>query len=87
MGKVTESPRKVAIALVRLYQYAISPFLASCCRFEPSCSEYSVRALEQYGIFHGSWLAIKRLLKCHPLHPGGYDPLPEKYSTINKVRN
>jgi len=53
----------------------ISPVLPSSCRFTPSCSEYSIEALKEYGAFKGSYLAIKRILKCHPFHPGGYDPV------------
>jgi hypothetical protein len=62
--------------LIRFYQYAISPFLGRSCRYHPSCSEYAVEAVEKYGALKGSWLAIKRVGRCHPWHPGGYDPVP-----------
>lgn len=62
--------------LIRVYQYGISPFLGRSCRFEPSCSEYAVESLERYGIIRGLWLAIRRVGRCHPWHPGGYDPVP-----------
>lgn len=62
--------------LVRAYQYGISPFLGRSCRFQPSCSEYAVESLERYGVIQGLWLAIRRVGRCHPWHPGGYDPVP-----------
>jgi hypothetical protein len=64
------------IGLLRIYQYAISPMLGRSCRFHPSCSEYAVEALERHGPFKGLWLAIRRVGRCHPWHPGGYDPVP-----------
>ncbi|MGH7996402.1 MAG: membrane protein insertion efficiency factor YidD [Opitutaceae bacterium] len=74
--------RKVAIALVRLYQWTLSPALraaggpGSGCRFSPSCSEYAIEALRQHGAVKGAWLALLRVGRCHPLHPGGLDPVP-----------
>ncbi len=67
---------RLLIALIRLYQMLISPFLPPVCRFEPSCSRYSLRCLELHGALKGSWLTVKRLSRCHPFHPGGYDPPP-----------
>ena len=64
------------VALVKIYKYAISPMLGSRCRFEPSCSGYAVEALQRHGAFKGSWLAVRRIGRCHPWHPGGYDPVP-----------
>lgn len=64
------------IWLVRVYQYAISPMLGRSCRFHPSCSEYAVEALERHGALKGLWLAVRRVGRCHPWHPGGYDPVP-----------
>ena len=68
------------IALIRLYQQLLSPLLTLAagrvCRFEPSCSRYSVACLETYGATRGSLLSVRRLCKCHPFHPGGYDPPP-----------
>ena len=66
----------VLIALVRTYQYAISPLTGRRCRFFPTCSEYTIDALRQYGAGKGGWLGVKRIFRCHPWHPGGYDPLP-----------
>jgi len=64
------------IRLIRLYQLVISPILPPRCRFVPSCSEYAVEAVQRYGVICGMWLAIKRILRCHPFAKGGYDPLP-----------
>ncbi|MFQ5583144.1 MAG: membrane protein insertion efficiency factor YidD [Calditrichia bacterium] len=66
----------ILLYLVRFYQKVISPFLQPSCRFYPTCSEYSFGAIEKHGVFRGFWLSIKRILKCHPFHPGGYDPVP-----------
>lgn len=63
------------IWIIRFYQKFISPLFPQTCRFYPTCSAYFIQALEKYGFFKGSWLGIQRLLKCHPFHPGGYDPL------------
>ncbi len=62
--------------LIRLYQNTISRAMPPTCRFEPSCSEYAYQALAKHGLFKGSWLAIKRVSRCHPFNPGGYDPVP-----------
>ena len=64
------------LALLRVYQYAISPFLGRSCRYHPSCSHYAVEAVEKYGAWKGGWLGVKRVCRCHPWHPGGYDPVP-----------
>lgn len=63
----------IMIAFIRLYQYTIGPMLGTCCRFYPSCSEYSILAFKKYGVFKGFYLTLKRLLKCHPWHSGGVD--------------
>lgn len=64
------------IGLVQFYRYALSPLKPSTCRFYPTCSMYMLQALRRYGPLKGSYLGIKRILKCHPFHKGGYDPLP-----------
>lgn len=69
--------KRLLIALVHLYQYLISPLLGPRCRFHPSCSHYAIEALEKHGLLRGLWLSLRRLLRCHPWHPGGYDPVPE----------
>ena len=73
--------RALAIALIRLYQWTISPLLGRNCRFHPSCSQYALEAIERFGILRGSWLAVTRIGRCHPWHPGGYDPVPTLGST------
>lgn len=72
--------RPVLIALIRAYQLFASPLLGNHCRFYPSCSQYAREAIEQHGALHGTWLAIRRLLRCHPWHAGGVDPVPEPSS-------
>ncbi len=67
--------RKVLVTSIRFYQILLSPLSPPCCRFIPTCSNYSIRAIERYGILKGIGLSFKRLLKCHPFHPGGYDPV------------
>lgn len=64
------------IGLIRIYQYGLSPFFGRSCRFSPSCSEYAVESLQRYGALKGLWLALRRVGRCHPWHPGGYDPVP-----------
>ncbi len=64
------------VLLVRFYQAAISPFTPATCRFEPTCSSYTIQALEKHGLFKGGWLAIKRIFSCHPWGKSGYDPVP-----------
>ena len=64
------------LVLIRAYQLAISPMLGNRCRFHPSCSEYSMEALRRHGLLRGMWLAVRRIGRCHPWHPGGYDPVP-----------
>ena len=68
--------RKLAIAPIQFYRYAISPLMARHCRFYPSCSCYAQEAIETHGFLRGSWLAVRRLGRCHPWNPGGYDPVP-----------
>ena len=72
--------RQIAILLIRLYQWTVSPLLGPRCRFYPSCSQYALEALQRFGLVHGSALALRRLARCHPWHPGGFDPLPPETS-------
>lgn len=69
----------IALRLIRLYQILLSPLLPPSCRFEPTCSRYAYQAIDQFGFLKGGWLAAKRLSRCHPFHPGGYDPVPEEF--------
>lgn len=68
--------KRVLTAAIRLYQRIVSPWLAPCCRFAPSCSEYAIEAINRHGTLRGGWLAGCRILRCHPFHPGGWDPVP-----------
>jgi putative membrane protein insertion efficiency factor len=67
---------KLVLLLIRFYQRFISPGLPPACRFYPTCSEYGYEAISRYGIIKGGALTVRRLLRCHPFHPGGYDPVP-----------
>jgi uncharacterized protein len=68
--------RPLLLALIRGYQYLFRPFLGLNCRFAPSCSDYAHEAISAHGVVRGGWLAVRRVLRCHPYHPGGYDPVP-----------
>lgn len=68
--------RGLALSLLRFYKRFISPLLPPMCRFEPTCSVYTMQAVEKYGALRGSWLGIRRLSRCHPFNPGGWDPVP-----------
>jgi putative membrane protein insertion efficiency factor len=68
--------KKLLLFLILFYRQGISPFFKPHCRFQPSCSRYALEAIERYGTVKGGWLALKRILKCHPFHSGGYDPVP-----------
>jgi len=76
-GKIKRVFKEGVFFLIRLYQYTFSILFGPCCRFTPSCSSYALLSIERFGIIEGTWLALKRLIKCHPLHPGGYDPVSE----------
>ena len=67
---------KILLWLIKAYQLFISPLFPPTCRFQPTCSQYALEAIAQYGTFKGGWLAVARILRCHPFHPGGYDPIP-----------
>lgn len=67
---------RVGLRLVRFYQQALSPLFPPSCRYQPSCSEYTRIAIQRYGLVRGSWMGLKRVLRCHPFHPGGHDPVP-----------
>ncbi len=71
-------PKHSLIIVIRGYQKWISPLLGPSCRFNPSCSSYALQAIKMHGAIKGSWLATKRIVKCHPLHAGGDDPVPSK---------
>jgi len=73
----------IPVALIRVYQLLISPLLGPVCRFSPSCSRYMIQALQTHGLFKGGWLGIRRVCRCHPFNPGGYDPVPGR-ETVSK---
>jgi uncharacterized protein len=68
--------KALLLALVRGYQLLVRPLLGANCRFYPSCSDYAKEAIARHGVGHGTWLALRRLSRCHPYHPGGFDPVP-----------
>ena len=73
--RVVRAPRYAVVGLIRVYQLMASP-LPSPCRFTPTCSTYTLEAVKRYGVFRGSWLGLRRIVRCHPFHPGGFDPVP-----------
>jgi uncharacterized protein len=75
-GHATGMIRQLFILLVRGYQVSLGPLLPAACRYYPSCSAYAIEALERHGAWRGGWLALRRIGRCHPFRPGGYDPVP-----------
>ena len=86
MEKISKALRLIPIALIKLYQLWLSPMLGPRCRFHPTCSQYAIEAINEHGVAIGGWLTVKRILKCHPLHAGGHDPVPAKQQQ-NKQRS
>lgn len=78
--------KKFFILLVKGYQYLISPFLGQNCRYYPTCSSYTLQAMEMHGVIKGIWMGIKRIARCHPYHEGGYDPVPGTDPEFDKER-
>ena len=75
--------KKLLLSLIRFYRRSISPLFPPSCRFVPTCSQYALEAIEKYGAARGGWLALKRFLRCHPFHKGGwYDPVPDRKSVV-----
>ena len=84
MAKIKKIPQKILLYLIKGYQLFLSPVLGTCCRFYPSCSRYAEEALQTHGVIRGSWLSLKRVAKCGPFHPGGYDPVPTQKRKNNQ---
>ena len=76
--KFSELPRRIAMAGIRVYQWTLSPFIGNQCRFHPTCSQYALDAFETHGVLKGSYLALRRIGRCHPFNPGGFDPVPRR---------
>lgn len=70
--------RRVCIFLIRMYQKTLSPLLGNSCRFTPSCSQYTIDSINEYGLFKGIFIGVKRIIRCNPFSKGGYDPVPKK---------
>jgi uncharacterized protein len=77
--------RRTLLAAIRVYQLALSPWLGRQCRYLPTCSAYAAEAIERFGALRGSWLALKRLSRCHPWGGSGYDPVPERRASRNQM--
>ena len=84
MAYLKQKMRKIISGIIGLYRYAVSPFLGPSCRFTPTCSEYAQTSIMRFGVIKGGWIAIKRILSCHPWGKSGYDPVPEKRNNLDK---
>jgi len=79
--------RRLVRGAIRFYQLAFSPLVGPACRFHPSCSQYALEAVSRFGVLRGGWLSVRRLARCHPFHPGGYDPVPPVELCRHHVRD
>jgi uncharacterized protein len=75
-------PRVLVVGSIRVYQKLVSPRLGANCRYQPTCSSYAAEAIDRFGVVRGSWLGIKRIGRCHPLRPGGHDPVPDNWRAL-----
>ena len=76
--KLSKLPRRIGVCCIRVYQWTLSPFIGNQCRFHPTCSQFALEALEAHGLLRGGLMAARRLGRCHPFHPGGFDPVPTR---------
>ncbi len=76
--------RKIVSSLIKSYKLLLSPFLGQNCRFHPGCANYAIDAVERHGVIKGGYLGLRRICRCHPMNPGGYDPVPEKFMFVGK---
>jgi len=76
--------KELVLIAIRIYRVVLSPLLGPSCRFHPSCSSYAMTCIEDHGVLHGAWLSLRRLLRCHPWNPGGYDPPPPRLDMHRK---
>ncbi|MEO6172220.1 MAG: membrane protein insertion efficiency factor YidD [Arenimonas sp.] len=81
---ILQLPKNFILFLLRGYKLLISPLLGQRCRFYPSCSSYTMEAVEKFGVWRGCYLGARRILRCHPLNPGGHDPVPEHFTCRHK---
>jgi hypothetical protein len=81
MSDVGFRPRNLVVGLIRTYQKMVSPNLGANCRYRPTCSQYTAEAIQRFGVIRGGWLGVRRIGRCHPLRPGGYDPVPDTWRT------
>jgi uncharacterized protein len=86
MRSAGSSAARAVIFVIQLYRHTVSPLRLPTCRFTPTCSQYAVEALSEYGVIKGGWLAVVRLLKCGPWHKGGWDPIPERRDAAHESR-
>lgn len=84
---IKNQPKLLAMGLIKVYRYSISPLMAGRCRFYPTCSAYALEALNSHGFLKGSKLTVTRLLRCHPWHPGGFDPVPEPSDRLTRTES
>ena len=83
---IAELPQKILLFLIRIYWWTLSPLIGQVCRFQPSCSRYTATCIQRFGAARGGWLGVKRICRCHPFHPGGFDPPPELPGASGPVR-